>query len=54
MTLTLNADEIHNILLAWAQKHFPEADFNTALMETYTYAPSVAFTCEKEAADEAL
>jgi len=54
MKLTLNADEINLILLHWAQKHFPEGEFNTAVMETYTYAPSVAFTCEKEVADEAL
>jgi hypothetical protein len=54
MKLTLNAIEIHNILLAWAQKHFPEGDFNTAQMETYTYAPSCSFTCEEEKTDEAL
>jgi hypothetical protein len=54
MKLTLNAIEIHNILLAWAQKHFPEGGFNTAAMETYTYAPSISFTCEEEKTDEAL
>jgi hypothetical protein len=53
MKLTLNADEIHNILLAWAQKHFPEGDFNAVQMETYTYDPEVIFTHE-ESVDEAL
>jgi len=53
MKLTLNADEINLILLHWAQKHFPEGAFNTATMETYTYAPSCSFTCEEDKTDEA-
>lgn len=53
MKLTLTAEEISDILLTWAQKHFPEGAFNTAVMETYTYAPSVSFTYE-EKTDEAL
>jgi hypothetical protein len=53
MKLTLNNKEIRNILLAWAQKHFPEGDFNVAEIETYSYAPTVTFTSE-EKPDEAL
>lgn len=53
MKLTLNADEINEILLAWAQRHFPEGDFDTGVMETYTYSPSIVFTCEDKP-DEAL
>lgn len=53
MKLTLDADEINKILLAWAQRHFPEGNFDTGRMETYTYSPSVTFTCEEET-DEAL
>ena len=55
MKLTLNAVEINDILLCWAQKNFPEGEFNTVAMETYSYSPNVHFTFEpKEApADEA-
>lgn len=53
MKLTLDAVEIRNILLAWAQKHFPEGDFNVAEIETYSYAPTVTFT-SVEPTDEAL
>jgi hypothetical protein len=53
MKLTLNAVEINEILLTWAQKHFPEGDFNTVQMETYSYSPNVHFTSE-EKTDEAL
>jgi hypothetical protein len=53
MKLTLDNTEIINILLAWAQKHFPEGDFNKADLSTYSYDPKVVFTCE-EPTDEAL
>jgi hypothetical protein len=54
MKLTLNPVEINNILLAWAQKHFPQGDFNTVSLETYTYAPNATFTYVEETPDEAL
>lgn len=54
MKLTLDTTEINDILLDWAQKHFPEGAFNTAVMETYTYDPKVTFTYEAESVDEAL
>ena len=54
MKLTLNDKEIINILLAWAQKHFPEGDFNKADLSTYSYDPRVVFTHEEESTDEAL
>lgn len=53
MKLTLNDKEINDILLAWAQKHFPEGDFNKADLSTYSYDPRVVFTHEEEA-NEAL
>jgi hypothetical protein len=53
MKLTLEATEISYILLAWAQKHFPEGDFNTVAVETYSYSPKAIFTSE-EKTDEAL
>jgi hypothetical protein len=53
MKLTLDTNEINEVLLAWAQKRFPEGNFNAVQMETYTYDPKVIFSHE-EPADEAL
>jgi hypothetical protein len=56
MKLTLNAVEINLILLDWAQKHFPQGDFNVVAVETYSYSPNATFTHEEqeEAPVEAL
>ena len=54
MKLTLNPVEINDILLTWAQRQFPQADFNTVQLETYTYAPNATFTYVEETPDEAL
>jgi hypothetical protein len=52
MKLTITPEEINDILLIWAQRQFPQAEFNTVVMETYTYAPNATFTFE-EKTDEA-
>jgi hypothetical protein len=51
MKLTLEATEINDILLAWAQKHFPEGDFNMVAVETYSYSPKAIFTSEEKTND---
>jgi hypothetical protein len=48
MKLTLDTTEINDILLHWAQKHFPEGDFNKVELSTYSYDPKVVFTHEEE------
>jgi len=50
MKLTLDTTEIHDILLAWAQKRFPEGNFNKADLSTYSYDPKVVFSNEPEEA----
>ena len=47
MKLTLDNTEIINILLTWAQKHFPEGEFNKADLSTYSYDPKVVFSNEE-------
>lgn len=50
MKLTLDAKEINDILLCWAQKHFPEGDFNKVDLSTYSYDPKAIFSHEAEEA----
>lgn len=52
MKLILDEAEIKNILLAWAQRHIPDGQFNTIELATYTYLPTATFTSETP--DEAL
>jgi len=54
MKLTLDTIEINEILLDWAQKRFPEGNFNKVDLSTYSYDPKVTFTYEAESVDEAL